>query len=137
MTQRRAAWLFAALFVLCPTAAPADDADEFIAAQLKQRRIPGLSVAVCVDGKLVKAKGYGLANVEHEVPAKPETIYQSGSVGKQFTSMAVMMLVEDGKLGLDDPISRYFDEAPEHWKPITVRHLLTHTAGVKSYTGRD
>jgi CubicO group peptidase (beta-lactamase class C family) len=83
----------------------------------------------------VKAQGYGLANVEHQVPVKPETIFQSGSLGKQFAATAVMMLVEAGKLALDDPITRYFDAAPAGWRDITVRHLLTHTSGIKDWEG--
>jgi CubicO group peptidase (beta-lactamase class C family) len=115
----------------------ADDLDTLVEAHRKERHIPGLSVAVIKDGKLVLAKGYGLANVEHNVPAKPETIYQSGSVGKQFTATAVMMLVEEGKLGLDDKISKYLEGTPEAWNDITIRHLLTHTSGIKNYTPKD
>src|SRR5438045_9512966 len=96
---------------------------------MKRQRIPGLSLAVIKDGQIVLAKGYGLANVEHQAPVKPETIFQSGSMGKQFTATAVMMLVEAGKLSLSDPITKYFADAPDTWKNITVRHLLTHTAG--------
>jgi CubicO group peptidase (beta-lactamase class C family) len=79
------------------------------------------------------ARGYGLANVEHQVPVKPETIFQSGSMGKQFTATAVMMLVEEGKLSLDDKITKFFTDAPEAWRNITVRHLLTHTSGMTDY----
>jgi CubicO group peptidase (beta-lactamase class C family) len=114
-----------------------DDVDALVQAHMKDRLIPGLSLAVIKDGKVVLVKGYGLANVEHNVPAKPETIYQSGSMGKQFTATAVMMLVEDGKLGLDDRISKYLDGTPEAWKEITVRHLLTHTSGIKNYSPKD
>jgi len=68
------------------------------------------------------------------VPAAPETVYQSGSLGKQFTAMAVMMLVEEGKLALDDPVARFIPDAPPAWKGITLRHLLTHTSGMGDYT---
>jgi CubicO group peptidase (beta-lactamase class C family) len=102
-------------------------------AEIGRQRIPGLSLVVISDGRIVFAKGYGLANVEHQVPVKPETVFQSGSVGKQFTATAVMMLVEDGKIGLDDKISKYLADAPESWKDITVRHLLTHTSGTTDY----
>jgi len=108
-------------------------ADEYIKAEMQKQRIPGLSLAVIKDGQIVLAKGYGLANVEHQVPVKPETIFQSGSVGKQFTATAVMILVEEGKIALDDGISKYLGSAPESWKSITVRHLLTHTAGMTDY----
>lgn len=107
--------------------------DDFVAAEMQKQRIPGVSLAVVRNGEIILAKGYGFANVEHQVPVKPETIFQSGSVGKQFTATAVMMLVEDGKLSLDDKISKYLPLAPESWKDITVRHLLTHTAGTTDY----
>jgi len=87
---------------------------------------------VVKNGKIVKAKGYGLANLELKVPAAPETIYQSGSVGKQFTATLVMMLVEEGKMSLNDPISKYIPGVPAIWKAITIRHLLTHTAGISN-----
>ncbi len=107
--------------------------DEFIKAEMQKQKIPGVSLAVIRDGQLIYAKGYGFANVEHQVPVKPETIFQSGSVGKQFTSMAVMMLVEEGKIALEDKINKYFPDAPAEWNNITVRHLLTHTSGMTDY----
>ncbi|HET9710231.1 MAG TPA: serine hydrolase domain-containing protein [Pyrinomonadaceae bacterium] len=107
--------------------------DEYIRAEMQAQQIPGLALAVIKDGKMVIARGYGLANVELQVPVKPETIFQSGSTGKQFTATAVMMLVEEGKLSLDDKITKYFTDGPEAWKNITVRHLLTHTSGMTDY----
>ena len=108
--------------------------DAFVEKVRKEQKVPGLAVAVLRDGKLVRAKGYGLANVELDVPVKPETIFQSGSVGKQFTATAVMMLVQEGKVGLDDKVSKYFTGTPATWKDITVRNLLTHTSGIPEYT---
>lgn len=107
--------------------------DDFVQEEMRSQRIPGLSLLVNKDGKIVLAKGYGLANVEHQVPVKPETVFQSGSVGKQFTATAVMMLVENGKIGLDDNIAKYLTNAPPSWANIKVRHLLTHTAGLGDY----
>ena len=107
--------------------------DDYVKTEMQKERIPGLSLAVIKAGRVVLAKGYGLANVEHQVPVKPETIFQSGSVGKQFTATAVMMLVEEGKVGLDDKITKYFPDAPAGWQHITVRHLLTHTSGTTDY----
>lgn len=107
--------------------------DEFIKAEMARQRIPGLALAVVRNGEALIAKGYGLANLEHQVAVKPETIFQSGSIGKQFTAMAVMLLVEDGKLSLDDKISKHLAGTPDVWKEITVRHLLTHTAGTTDY----
>ena len=105
--------------------------DEYIHGEMQTQQIPGLSLAVIMDGRIVLARGYGLANVEHQVPVKPETVFQSGSVGKQFTATAVMMLIEEGKLSLDDTITKYFPDGPTAWRDITVRHLLTHTSGME------
>ena len=113
--------------------AAADVVDDFVKAHMERHRIPGLSLVVRRDGVVTKAAGYGLANVELDVAATPETVFQSGSVGKQFTAMAVMMLVEEGKLGLDDPLAKHFPGAPASWKGITVRHLLTHTSGIPDW----
>ena len=113
--------------------ATATRVDEYIKLEQQLQRIPGISLAVIRDGQIVLARGYGFANLEHQVPAKPETIFQSGSVGKQFTATAVMMLVADGKLNLEDKINKYFSDAPADWQNITIRHLLTHTAGTTDY----
>lgn len=107
--------------------------DEFIKSEMQKQKIPGVSLAVVKDGKPLLVKGYGFANLEHQVPVKPETIFQSGSVGKQFTATAVMMLVEDGKINLDEKIGKYLGDVPESWTNITVRHLLSHTSGMTDY----
>ncbi len=116
-----------------PSPSAADAVDDFVEAYREKHRVPGIALAVCRDGEVVKARGYGLANVELDVPVKPETIFQSGSVGKQFTSMVILMLVEEGKLGLDDRLPQYFPGSPRSWKDITVRHLLTHTSGIPDW----
>jgi CubicO group peptidase (beta-lactamase class C family) len=107
--------------------------DQYIKAEMRLQHIPGLSLAVVRDGKIALLRSYGFSNVEHQIPVKPETVFQSGSIGKQFTAAAVMILAEEGKLSLEDKISRYFPDAPESWKNITVRHLLTHTSGMGEY----
>ncbi|HKD01486.1 MAG TPA: serine hydrolase domain-containing protein [Terriglobales bacterium] len=107
--------------------------DQFIRREMQTRHIPGLALLVARDGKIVRAQGYGFSNLELEVPVKPETVFQSGSMGKQFTATAVMMLVEEGKVGLDDPLTRYFPDAPAAWSQVTVRNLLSHTAGFGDY----
>jgi len=104
--------------------------DEFVASEMKQQKIPGMAVAIVRRGEVFKAQGYGLANVEHEVAVKPTTIFQSGSAGKQITAMAAMLMVEDGKVALSDPIKKYLNDAPASLDAITVRHLLTHTSGI-------
>ena len=113
---------------------PPDRIDALVREEMDRQKIPGLAVAVIQGGQPLKLRGYGLANVEHQVPVKPETIFQSGSVGKQFTAAAVMSLVESGALSLDDSIRKFFPEAPRSWQNVTVRHLLTHTSGVVNYT---
>lgn len=116
------------------TRTDADAIDRFVAAEMADQQIPGVAVAIVRGGAVMKARGYGYANVEHEVPVTRETIFQSGSLGKQFTAVAVMLQAEDGKLSLSDPITRFFPDAPAAWKAITVRHLLTHTSGIPDYT---
>ena len=110
--------------------------DAVVRTQMSEQKIPGTSLAVIRDGKVIKATGYGLANVELNVPVTSASIFQSGSIGKQFTATAVMMLAEEGKVGLDDSITKYFPEAPPTWKPITIRHLLTHTSGLPDVWGQ-
>ena len=100
---------------------------------MQKQHIPGLSLLVSRDGNPIRAQGYGLANVELQVPVKPETVFQSGSLGKQFTATAVMMLVEENKIGLEDPLTKFFPDAPAAWKQVTVRELLSHTAGFTDY----
>ena len=127
-----------ALILLLSTACLAQDSfatkiDDYIRTEMKAQQIPGVALAVVKDGNVALARGYGLANVEHQIPVKPETIFQSGSTGKQFTATAVMLLVEEGKLSLEDKLTKYFTDAPEAWRDITVRHLLTHTSGMTDY----
>lgn len=107
--------------------------DRYVRAEMRRQKIPGISLAVVRGGKISFLKSYGLANVEHKVPVKPETVFQSGSIAKQFTAAAVMILVEEGRVRLEDRIAKYFPDAPEAWKNITVRHLLTHTSGMGEY----
>ena len=111
--------------------------DSFIATQMADQKIPGLAVGIYSRGQILLAKGYGLANVELNVAVKPETIFQSGSVGKQFVSAAIMMLVEEGKVSLDDSVTKYFSDAPATWKPILIKNLLSHTSGLSEYESED
>ncbi len=120
------------LFLLCTAsvAVRADKVDDYIKTEMQNQHIPGLSLAVLKNGKILKADGYGLANVELNVAAKPETVYKIGSVSKQFIATGIMLLVEEGRVSLDDKISKFLEGTPETWKNITVRHLLTHTSGI-------
>ena len=126
-----AVWLAAGI-----SSSPADEGakvDDYVRGEMQREQIPGLALGVYRDGKIVKAEGYGIANLEWDVPVKADTIFQSGSVGKQFAATAVMMLVEEGKVGLDDPVQKYFPDAPERWKDIKIRNLLSHTSGLGEY----
>ncbi|MBC8065544.1 MAG: beta-lactamase family protein [Chlorobia bacterium] len=124
----RNALLISSLFMA--SVSQADQVDEIVERAIKGQKIPGVAVMVLREGKPIKTKGYGFANLEHRVPVKPETIFQSGSVGKQFTSTLVMMLVEEGKMKLEDPISKHFPEAKGAWNGVRLRHLLSHTSGL-------
>ena len=114
------------------TGGQTDAIDTIVREEMATQRIPGMAVAVIRRGA-VKAQGYGLANVEHNVPVTDRTIFQSGSLGKQFTATAIMLQVQDGKLSLSDPLAKFFAPAPASWNTITVRHLLTHTSGIPDY----
>lgn len=130
-SARRVALISLLLLLTCCGAAPADRViDDFVKSQMEKQHVPGVSIVVIKDSKIVKLEGYGLANVELNVPARPETVYKIGSVSKQFIATGIMLLVEDGKLSLDDPVSKFLDGTPETWKPITIHHLLTHTSGL-------
>ena len=104
---------------------------------MQQHRIPGLTLKIIREGKPIKTAAYGLANVELSVPTKPETVFEIGSVTKQFTAAGILLLAQAGKLSVDDKVSKYLKDPPAAWANVTIRHLLTHTSGIKSYTGLD
>jgi len=104
--------------------------DRFINAELARQRIPGMSVAVLRGDSMLIARGYGLANAEHRVPATDSTVYPVGSLTKQFTAATIVLLSQQGRLGLDDPITRYLPEGSAVWSAVTIRHLLTHTSAI-------
>ena len=110
--------------------ARADAIDDYINTELARQHIPGLALAVMRHGQPIRMQGYGIANLEHGVPVHPDTVFQSGALGKQFTAIAIMLLVEDGKLALDESVRKYLPDAPATWAPITVRQLLNHTSGL-------
>jgi D-alanyl-D-alanine carboxypeptidase len=95
---------------------------------------PGAAVVVVKDGRVIFRKGYGLANLELKTPMQPDMVFEIGSVTKQFTSTAILMLVEQGKLSLDDDLHRYLPDYPDKGAKISIENLLTHTSGIKSYT---
>jgi D-alanyl-D-alanine carboxypeptidase len=106
-------------------------------ATLAQGSAAGMSIGVQRGGEVLLARGYGLADIENGVPATPETVYRIGSLTKQFTAASIMQLVEAGKIGLGDPMTEYLPDYPMQGHVVTIRHLLTHTSGIKSYTGME
>jgi CubicO group peptidase (beta-lactamase class C family) len=115
--------------------AAADAVDNYIRLEMARQQIPGLSLAVVKDGRIAKSAAYGLASVELNVPATKHTEFAIASMTKSVTASAVMLLVQDGKLRLDDPVSKYIDSIPDSWRSITIEHLLTHTSGIKDHYG--
>jgi CubicO group peptidase (beta-lactamase class C family) len=107
--------------------------DRYVRAELARQRVPGLSVAILRGDSLLLVGSYGFANIEHHVRATDSTVYKMGSVTKQFTAAAVVMLSEQGRLHLDDSITQYVPEGSAAWRGITIRHLLTHTSGIPEY----
>src|SRR5215207_3764907 len=97
------------------------------------RTTPGCAVGVGVEGMPVVERAYGMADLERDVPNAPDTIFEAGSVAKQFTAAAVLLVARDGKLAIDDPVRKYVPELPDYGVPLTVRHLLTHTSGLRDW----
>lgn len=109
--------------------AQTDKIDSYIKQKMESYRIPGVAIAIVDKGTITLEKAYGLANLETETPVKTNSVFELASLTKPFTATAIMLLIEEGKVQLDNPISTYIDNTPEAWRSITVRHLLTHTAG--------
>lgn len=116
-----------------PTSDALNELDEFIQTYTQENNIPGTVVALALKGELIHFKAYGLANVELSVPVSEKTVFEIGSISKQFTSAAALLLVEENKLDLDDPIHKYLAFLPSEWLGVTVHQLLTHTSGIPDY----
>jgi CubicO group peptidase (beta-lactamase class C family) len=128
------ATVIAAAFALVMGAAQADTPAQVDAVFARWTSAsPGCAVGVGVDGKPVLQRAYGMADLEWDVPNAPDTIFEAGSVSKQFTAAAVLLLVRDGKLSLDDPVRKYIPELPDYGSPLTIRHMLTHTSGLRDW----
>lgn len=129
--------LFVSSNILAQSVAPnqttAAKIDEYMNAAVKVNNFSG-SILIARDGQTVISKGYGMANYELDVPNAPQTVFRLGSITKSFTATGVMMLQERGKLNVNDSICKYLNDCPTAWQPVTIRHLLTHTSGIPSYT---
>jgi D-alanyl-D-alanine carboxypeptidase len=118
------------LLLLTASAAGADQLDDYLKAQMKAFNLPGVSFAILDRGKVTRVGALGVSDKALGTAATPDTIYKIASVSKQFIATAIMLLVQDGRLGVDDPVSRHIAGTPAAWQPITIRHLLTHTGGL-------
>ncbi|HXU29557.1 MAG TPA: serine hydrolase domain-containing protein [Thermoanaerobaculia bacterium] len=129
------------VFLLAGAAGAAPPPEALAAARLdaawRASGAPGMSLAVALGGRIVVSEGRGVANLNHLIPAAGNTVYNLGSISKLNTAVAVMQLVEQGKVSLDDPILKYVPSFPEKSGSITVRHLLTHTSGIRHYRATD
>ena len=130
MNFARRVLLSIALTLVAAASVGADEIDNWVKAQMELRHVPAVSIAVIKNGVLVKTAGYGLADMEHKIAADPDTVFKIGSVSKQFIAAGVMLLVQDGKVAVGDPVSKYIEGTPSAWQAITLRHLLTHTSGL-------
>lgn len=119
------------LLIRVTGSAQTDSTDIIVQKLMKDQRITGLALAVVKNGKAAVNKGYGLANVELNVPVTPETVIRLGSVSKQFFATAILKLAQDGLLSIEDSVHKFFPDAPETWRPIQVKHLLSHSSGLK------
>jgi CubicO group peptidase (beta-lactamase class C family) len=118
------------LFSLVINAQQLDEIGKFVSKQVDDQKITGLSIGIIINGKIVMVKGYGLANVEHKIPASQNTVYKIGSLSKQVVAVGIMTLIQSGKIKLTDTVTKYFKDAPATWSKITIRHLLNHTSGL-------
>ena len=123
----------AAVLLLSATLARADAVDDVLSAEILKQHLPGISVAVVRDGQIIKTAAGGFADLELGVPVTLRTVFQIQSITKTFTSAAILLLAEEGKLSLDDPVAKYLEDTPASWTNITIRHLLTHTSGIKDF----
>ena len=135
--MRRCIWQTGFLFLISLALARADAVDDLVRAAMKEHDIPGVALQVIRNGQTVKTGAYGFANLEWEQPVTLETVFEIGSLTKTFTAAGILMLAQEGKLSVDDRLQKHLPEIPPAWTNVTLRHLLNHTSGIKSYTGLD
>lgn len=129
--------LLSLLMALTSSLVQADEIDDFLRAEMAKRKIPGLQLAVVKNGKIVKTASYGLANIQDAVAVDDDTVFSINSITKAFTGVAVMQLVEQGKLELSAKISQYLPDLPVEWHNVTIKQLLTHTSGLPDIMNGD
>ena len=129
--------LFMAGCLLVVFSTRADQVDDIVKAQMEKHHVPGVALTIIQNGQRVKTGAYGYSNLELMTPVTPDTAFEIGSITKQFTVSCIMLLAQDGRLSVDDPLGKYIPQTPTNWSKITLRHLLTHTSGIKNYTMLD
>src|ERR1700722_7503729 len=130
--KRMAATLTLAPFILISTVSVtrADATDDYVHRQMEEKKIPGLALAVIRDGRVVKEAAYGKASLELNVPITLDTSFYWQSIAKVFTAAAIMQLVEEGRISLDEPVTQILTQLPTQWSAVTIRHCLSHTSGL-------
>ncbi len=126
--------LFIAIILSIATADERTDKVDKLFAKWDSTVSPGAALAIIKDGKIIYKRGYGMANLEHNIPITPATVFRIGSNSKQFTAASIAILSVEGKISLDDDLHRYIPEIPQYEKPITIKHLIYHTSGLRNYT---
>lgn len=124
----------AVVLLLCASGCE-DGVDSYIKEQMEDRQIPGIALTIIENGKRIKSAAYGYANLEWMRSMTEETVFEIGSITKQFTAAGILLLEQDGKLSVEDKISKYMHDTPASWSDVRIRHLLSHTSGIVSYTG--
>ena len=119
-----------ALTLLAASASAFDAVDSYVRAEMKSQSIPGLALGIARHGQLVKSEGYGIADLDNDVPVTVDTVFEVASITKQFTATLIMMLVEQGRLRLEDKVNGFLVDPPEAWRDVTIEQLLSHTAGL-------
>ena len=134
--MKRIVYSWCAVIVLAAATASlrADAIDHYVNERMRELRLPGVALAVVRGGEIVTIRCFGSADLEHAVPVSEDIVFEIGSLTKQFTAVALMMLVEEGKVALDD--SQHLPQLPPTWAKITVRHLLTHSSGIQESSHR-
>jgi CubicO group peptidase (beta-lactamase class C family) len=126
-------FLFIAFFVSLATADEKTDGVDKLFSKWDSTVSPGAALAIIKDGKIIYKRGYGMANLEHNIPITPTSVFRIGSTSKQFTASCIAILALQGKISLDDDVRKYIPELPKYERPITIRHLLHHTSGIRDY----
>ena len=121
-------------FLFIPFGAKADSIDDYVKGAMEKSHIPGISIAIVKDGKVIRAQGYGIGTLELNTPVTPESVFRVASMSKQFCSAAAIMLRDEGKLDFEAPIKTYIPESPSSWDGVKVRHLLSHQSGIPNVT---